>query len=128
MSWLSNAIATVETSVSNFFHSLKPGAQKFLAWLEPVLKTEAANVAGELAPIAESIVKDLLTSGKTSNEKRNEAVAQLQVAAKNAGIDVANSVLNFVVEAAYQKLQSVGQSGSTQAGATTPAPAPTVGA
>jgi len=75
----------------------------------PYLKSDATNTLTALAPIAESAVLQLATTGHVSNDKRDIAEAQVKQAAIAAGLDVSTSLLRLAVETAYSKLNANGQ-------------------
>jgi hypothetical protein len=69
----------------------------------PLLKSLFADATVALLPIALSIVRELAQSGKGSDFKRHAAVEQLTQAAKDRGIDAAESLIRFTIESAVQR-------------------------
>lgn len=74
--------------------------------LLPVLKTDFGKALDALLPIAIQIVTELITSGKTSTEKKDAAVTALKAQAVTAAVDASTSVLNTIVEVAYQTVKA----------------------
>jgi hypothetical protein len=69
----------------------------------PLLKSLFADATVALLPLALQIVRELAQSSKSGDFKRNMAVQQLTQAAKDRGIDVAESLIRFTIESAVQK-------------------------
>jgi hypothetical protein len=105
---LSTFFTTIETDVSGFFKGLPAAEQTIITDLKPIFTSALGTFWATMMPTAISIVTDLATSGKTSNEKRNAAVSQVESAASTAGLAVLSGAANLVVEAAYSKLVATG--------------------
>jgi hypothetical protein len=69
----------------------------------PLLKSLFADATVALLPIALSIVRELAQSSKSGDFKRNMAVQELTKAAKDRGIDAAESLIRFTIESAVQR-------------------------
>lgn len=116
-------LGTLEARAEAFWTGISAEEKALVTTLKPILTGAIGQFMQTMLPTAESIVLDLATSGKTSNEKRNEAVSQLQTAATAAGLSVASSVLNLAVEAAYNNLGERAGSPAAPVAPSVPAPA-----
>lgn len=82
-------------------------SKTFVDFVWPILTRQVGSSLSILLPIAIAIVKDLIVNNDLSNsEKRQSAFVKLSEAAKNEGIDAANSVLNLAIEMAVTILKS----------------------
>ena len=80
---------------------------KILDFLAPILKTETGKALNALLPIALGIVAGLVRKdGLSGVQKRDMAVEQLRAEAVRLGVSTSVSVLNTVVELAYQRFQA----------------------
>ena len=80
---------------------------KLLEFLTPILKTEAGKALNGLLPIALDIVAGLVRKdGLNGVQKRDMAVEKLRSEAVRLGVSASSSVLNTVVELAYQRFQA----------------------
>jgi hypothetical protein len=71
----------------------------------PLLRNLFADATVALLPIALQIVRELAQSGKSGDFKRNMAVQELTKAAKDRGIDAAESLIRFTIESAVQRVK-----------------------
>jgi len=80
---------------------------KVLEFIAPIIKTEAGKALNTLLPIALNIVAGLVrTNGLSGIQKRDMAVEKLRTEAVRLGVAASSSVLNTIVELAYQRFQA----------------------
>ena len=80
-------------------------AESFWQFILPSVKTDAQALLTQLAPIALAAVTTYATdSGKTGEQKRALAVAQIGSDAKTAGIKAGASLVNLALEFAVQHI------------------------
>jgi len=82
-------------------------SQPLLDFFMPLLTRQIGDSLSRLLPIALEIVAELATKKNLTNaEKRAAAVNRLTSEIKVEGIAATNSLINFAIEAAVQKLKS----------------------
>jgi cadmium resistance protein CadD (predicted permease) len=83
------------------------GVPKLLwAFVWPLVTKQVGMSLTVLLPIALGIVKELAENNNISNsEKREQAFEKLADAAKNEGMNAANSLLNLAIEMAVTNLK-----------------------
>lgn len=108
--FLEHAEVTVSAAFTKIFGA--DAAETFAASAESLLKTE-------LGKIAVTAVQDAATATSLSGaEKKAQAFSNITSAAKSAGIDASNSIINLLIETAVQRV------GGAFGPATPAAPAP----
>jgi hypothetical protein len=86
--------------------ALLTGASKtVLTFIVPILRDGTSKLLADILPIALEVVSSLLTSNKTNEEKRKAAFVRIETAAKQRGIEAANSVINLAIELAVQRVK-----------------------
>jgi hypothetical protein len=82
-------------------------SKTFVGFVWPLLTKQVGSSLALLLPIAITIVKDLIANdGLSNSEKRDNAFIKLSEAAKNEGINAANSLLNLAIEMAVTILKA----------------------
>ena len=77
-------------------------SKNLIQTLLPIFQKEGGKFMDALLPTAIIVCRELISSGKLPDEKKNEAVIAVKSAALTAGLNVSTSVLNLIVESAYQ--------------------------
>lgn len=96
--------------MNNFFDWLKNFfggvAHIFFSFIAQAIPEEKQIILNDLQPLAAEIVADLNDQNLTWQEKRDQALAQLEASAIKLGWDIATSLMNLAIELAVQNLKT----------------------
>ena len=88
---------------------LTGASRTLIGFLIPILADSTARLLEGLLPIALEVVRSLAETPKSGEEKKREAVRQIQVLALNEGIRAGTRAVNLSIELALAKLKEAGR-------------------
>lgn len=78
----------------------------FKEFIEEIFPIAKQVIIAKLKEMAIKIITDLATKDLSSEEKRNEAFKAISEYAKTQGMEVSSSLINVIIELAYQKFKT----------------------
>lgn len=91
--WLKELFTKIQSTIGDF--------------LKSVFNAELTLIIAKLKDPAIAIVKNLMSSDLSSEEKRAQALKELAEQAKVLGLDVGKSALNLLIEMAVQYVKNL---------------------
>ena len=91
--WLSGLFTKIQSTIGDF--------------LKSVFSAELTMVIAKLKDPAIAIVKGLMASDLSNDEKRKKALEDLAAQAQALGLDVGKSALNLLIEMALQYVKNL---------------------
>jgi hypothetical protein len=88
---------------------LTGASRTLIGFLIPILADSTTRLLEGLLPIALEVVRSLAETPKSGEEKKREAVRQIQVLALNEGIRAETRAVNLSIELALAKLKEAGR-------------------
>ncbi len=89
-----------------FSKAISKFVELFKQFIDEAFPVVKQIIIGKLSAIATKTVATLATTDLSNEEKRNEAFRQILDYAKAEGLTVGSSLINAIIEVAYQKYKN----------------------